>query len=93
MRGHWPGGARSLPGELDRQRWEVGPEATRRWGATPGRRRGGGSGPEWVGASGPSHSTPPSSQTWMEGDKQLRQGLTEPAPPEPPFPCHRPIPS
>lgn len=71
----------------------MGPDAIRRWGATPGRRRGGGSGPECVGASGPSHSTPPSSQTWMEGDKQLRQGLTEPPPPRtslppPPPPSH-----
>lgn len=48
---------------------------SREWGA------GVGSGPEWVGASEPSLSTPPSSQTWMEGDKQLRHGLTEPPSP------------
>lgn len=78
--GYWPGGARSLPGELDRGgRW--GPDAIRDGAPTQGREEGG----EAKGSPGAAAwclglhiPPPPSSQTWMEGDKQLRQGLTEP---------------
>lgn len=68
--------------------WEVGPDTTGRWAPLQGAGPGGGSGPEWAGASEPSLNTPPSSQTWMEGDKQLRHGLTEPPSPttSPPLP-------